>query len=284
MEHLKTTSNFQHSPVPPLAEPPQEQPHQPPRRRRRKRKPPYKALAVCAAIIFLLGFLTGFLFRGLLIPEPEEIPQTEPEIQETPPATQPLTNASRDDWQLILVNQWNALPSGYEVSLNRLSNGLEVDSRCYADLTQMLDDMQAQGLSPFVCSAYRTVDEQQELFDNKVDQYISEGYSQEEARKEAGTVVAVPGTSEHHLGLAVDIVDKNNQILDENQEKTPVQQWLMENCWDYGFILRYPNGKSDITGIIYEPWHYRYVGREIAKEIHELNVTLEEYLLLPISQ
>lgn len=100
----------------------------------------------------------------------------------------------------------------------------------------------------------------------------------EDAKLEAGKIVAVPGTSEHQLGLAVDIVDKYNQVLDENQENTAVQKWLMENCWKYGFILRYPNDKSSITGIMYEPWHYRYVGDAAAKEIYQQGICLEEYL------
>lgn len=104
------------------------------------------------------------------------------------------------------------------------------------------------------------------------------GYSAEEAKIEAAKSVAVPGTSEHQLGLAVDIVDVNNQNLDSSQEHTPVQKWLMENSWKYGFILRYPKGKSEITGIIYEPWHYRYVGKEAAADIVERGITLEEYL------
>ena len=91
-------------------------------------------------------------------------------------------------------------------------------------------------------------------------------------------MVAVPGTSEHQLGLALDIVDMNHQILDESQEETDTQQWLMAHSWEYGFILRYPNDKSEITGIIYEPWHYRYVGRDAAREIYEQGVCLEEYL------
>ena len=90
--------------------------------------------------------------------------------------------------------------------------------------------------------------------------------------------MAVPGTSEHQLGLAVDIVDRSNQNLDESQEDTAVQQWLMAHSWEYGFILRFPTGKSDITGIIYEPWHYRYVGRDAAKEIYDRGICLEEYL------
>lgn len=131
---------------------------------------------------------------------------------------------------------------------------------------------------PLICSSYRTIQKQERLYKNKVNEYISQGYSQKQAEKEAGKWVAVPGTSEHHTGLAVDIVATDYQLLDENQENTPEQQWLMNNAYKYGFILRYPNGKSHITGIYYEPWHYRYVGKEVAKEIHEQGICLEEYL------
>ena len=107
---------------------------------------------------------------------------------------------------------------------------------------------------------------------------MAAGYDAEEADQKAATVVARPGTSEHELGLAVDIVDASYQQLDERQKSTPVQQWLMEHCWEYGFILRYPDGKSDLTGIIYEPWHYRYVGVETAQALRESGQCLEEYL------
>ena len=106
----------------------------------------------------------------------------------------------------------------------------------------------------------------------------AQGYSKKDAKAKAATSVARPGTSEHQLGLAVDIVDKSHQTLDAAQEDTPVQQWLLENSWKYGFILRYPNQKSNLTGIIYEPWHYRYVGQAAAQEIHERGICLEEYL------
>ena len=100
----------------------------------------------------------------------------------------------------------------------------------------------------------------------------------EEARKKAATIVAVPGTSEHQLGWAVDIVDKSYQVLNEKQATMPAQKWLMEHSWEYGFILRYPVDKSGVTGIIYEPWHYRYVGRDNAKAIYDSGLCLEEYL------
>ena len=90
--------------------------------------------------------------------------------------------------------------------------------------------------------------------------------------------MAVPGTSEHQTGLALDIVSAGYQLLDEAQEDTAEQKWLMEHCWEYGFILRFPEDKTEITGIGYEPWHYRYVGRETAEAIHKSGLCLEEYL------
>ena len=116
------------------------------------------------------------------------------------------------------------------------------------------------------------------MFDNQVEKWKKQGYSEDEAKIEAGRLVAVPGTSEHQLGLALDIVDISYQILDEKQEDTPAQQWLLENSWKYGFILRYPKDKTDITKISYEPWHYRYVGEKAAKEIFDRKICLEEYL------
>jgi len=183
-----------------------------------------------------------------------------------------------EDWQLLLVNEQNPLPDSFEVKLKKLANGHSVDERCFDDLQAMMDDCRAEGLSPLICSSYRPWDKQQSLYQRKVKQWTAKGYSLENARVQAARIVAVPGTSEHQTGLAVDIVDANNQRLDSSQESTKAQQWLMKNSWKYGFILRYPSDKSELTGIIYEPWHYRYVGKEAAKEIYEQGVCLEEYL------
>ena len=142
----------------------------------------------------------------------------------------------------------------------------------------MMDDARRAGLSPLICSSYRTRAKQEELHKNQVQKFLSEGYSQSMAEQKASQWVAPPGTSEHELGLAVDIVATDHQLLDETQEHTPEQKWLMENCWKYGFILRYPTSKSSITGIGYEPWHYRYVGKDAAKQIMEQGICLEEYL------
>ena len=182
--------------------------------------------------------------------------------------------------ELILVNPWNFLPEDYTVELTDISDEHQIAAIAYDDYLEMMEACREAGMHPAVCSSYRTQAYQEDLFEKRVERYIEDGYSREEATELAGRSVAVPGTSEHQLGLAVDIVDNRNWNLDESQAEMPTQQWLMENSWRYGWILRYPNEKSAITGIIYEPWHYRYVGREIAAEIYELGVCLEEYLMM----
>lgn len=189
-----------------------------------------------------------------------------------------LSDIDKTQWNLILVNQWNLIPQDYEVKVKYLDNGHAVDERAYSDLQDMMDDCRAAGLSPVICSSYRSMEKQKELYSNKINEFVSYGYSRDEAEKKAGELVAVPGTSEHQLGLALDIVDISNQALNETQENTAVQKWLMNNSWKYGFILRYPIDKSEITGISYEPWHYRYVGKQAAKEIYDAQICLEEYL------
>lgn len=191
-----------------------------------------------------------------------------------------LSYASQSDsgWQLILANPWNTLPENFTVETKSFRNGHSVDRRIFDDLDMMLEAAKMDGLSPIICSSYRTLEKQKSLFENKIGRYLSNGLSDQEAAIEAAKWVAVPGTSEHQTGLAVDIVAESYQLLDKEQENTPEQKWLMQNSYKYGFILRYPETKSDITGIGYEPWHYRYVGREAAKEIYEKEICLEEYL------
>ena len=184
-----------------------------------------------------------------------------------------------EDWQLLLVNPWNPLPENSEtLALKSLPNGLRVDRRAYEDLMDMLSDCRREGLHPLVCSAYRTQATQTRLHNNKIARLLAAGYPEEEAAAEAARWVAAPGTSEHQTGLAVDIVAASYQILDEGQAETAEQKWLMEHCWEYGFILRYPLDKGEITGIGYEPWHYRYVGRPTALDIRDSGLCLEEYL------
>lgn len=252
----------------------------------------YRALII-ALLLLLTSMIMGMLAVINLSREWEMLPaMTEPEPasetvaptpEPTPPPTpeptpEPTPALRKRTDLLILVNPWNSLPEGYEPQLELISEEESVDTRCADALRQMMADCEAEGNAPYICSGYRTMQKQEYLYNNKIYRLIAEGVDEAEAPAIAARSVAVPGTSEHQLGLAVDIIDYFYPNLDEGQEDTSTQQWLMENSWRYGFILRYPNGKSDITGIIYEPWHYRYVGKECAQEIYELGVTLEEYL------
>ena len=179
---------------------------------------------------------------------------------------------------ILLANPWNPIPEEYEATLKTIEGWHKVDSACYEALKSMLADCRAAGFGVRISSSYRSYSTQKYLYNYKVNQYVNDGYSQEEAEAIAATIVAVPGTSEHQLGLAVDLTDLEYRTLDELQETMPTQQWLMKNCWKYGFVLRYPNNKTDVTGIIYEPWHYRYLGKELAKEVYDSGLCLEEYL------
>ncbi len=198
--------------------------------------------------------------------------------KETYSQSQKSPKIDKNDWRLILVNQWNHIPNDYQVDTVALKNGQSVDRRILDDLQDMMDACRNEGLSPLICSSYRTQEKQETLYNNKVKKYLNEGYSTHSAKEEAAKWVAVPGTSEHQLGLAVDIVSKDYQLLDKNQEATPEQKWLIANCYKYGFILRYPTEKTKLTGINYEPWHYRYVGKKAAKDITTRQISFEEYL------
>lgn len=185
--------------------------------------------------------------------------------------------------RVILVNPWNYIPADYTPDLVSLTSahgvqGSMVDKSCYDALIAMIDDCNKECPKAYVVSSYRTHQNQVDNYNRKVQYYVNQGYDYETAKLEAATIIAIPGTSEHQLGLAVDIIDTRVWSLVREQENLPAQKWLMENSWKYGFILRYPSSKIDVTGIIYEPWHYRYVGKELAAELHELNITLEEYI------
>lgn len=185
----------------------------------------------------------------------------------------PFVQKNAASWNLILVNHFNPIPDNYSIELVTLQNGRQVDSRIYSDLQQMFNDARMQGIYPIVGEGYRTTEEQQALLTEKIEAYLNEGYNEKEATKLAKEWVAIPGYSEHQIGLAVDINAEKSMSTKEE-----VYQWLAENAYQYGFILRYPEGKENFTGTTYEPWHYRYVGKEAALEIYSKRLCLEEYL------
>ena len=181
-------------------------------------------------------------------------------------------------WNMTLVNAENPMQEGYVPELAEVENGYSVDARIAEDLNAMLAAARADGCQPQICSAYRSVEKQVQVFNDTVNGWINQGSSFWDAYQRTTQEVALPGTSEHGIGLAVDIVSNQYAELDAKQAETKEAQWLQEHCYEYGFILRYPPEKQSLTGIIYEPWHYRYVGREMAQKIKESGLTLEEYL------
>lgn len=182
----------------------------------------------------------------------------------------PQPSNTNKDWNLTLVNRRNPLPENYALTLVEVPGGEKVDERIYEPLMEMMEAAKEGNWDqlPMVVSGYRTQETQQQLYDEKIAEYKQQGYSDTEAAKQAGQWVAVPGYSEHQLGIAVDI---NGATYD-------LYFWLQENSYKYGFIFRYPAGKTDITGTAEEVWHYRYVGVEAATEMHEQGLCLEEYL------
>ena len=241
-----------------------------------RRRPPHSRLLLIPCLC-ILGCLVVVLI-AFAMPQASAyfVESWEPDIRDS---SQSGDFPQEEEWNLTLVNSRHPLPENYSPELSPIDgNGEQFDSRASGSLQAMLDKMREEGLSPVVCSGYRSRDLQQTLFDNRVERCLDEGIAQEDAVEEASRYVAQPGTSEHELGLAADIVSENYQLLVEEQENTAEQQWLMEHCTEYGFILRYPKDKTDLTGVSYEPWHYRYVGKETAQEIMTQGLCLEEYL------
>lgn len=186
-------------------------------------------------------------------------------------------NLNVSDWRLILVNRNFILPEGYKPKLaNAVEGGYEdqkLDYRVAPYYNEMYKAAYEDGIHLVPISGYRSYERQERNFENKIDYYIDKGYSKVDATVEASTIILPPGTSEHNAGLAMDICS-----LEQNFEDTEEFEWLCENAADYGFILRYPEDKQDVTQIIYEPWHWRYVGVEAAKAMKASGQCLEEYL------
>ncbi len=211
----------------------------------------------------------------------DEAPVETEETEEEPKEEEQKSDApifDPDDWRLMLVNKQNPVPEGFNVKLSNINASMSADTRIINDIYEMMDAASDDGVDLMICSAYRSYDRQERLFNNKINKLMGEGMTYLEAYKIGSMNVTVPGTSEHHIGLALDILTGSYTAMDDGFGQTKAGQWLAENAPDYGFILRYPKGKEEITGIVYEPWHFRYVGRDYAKDITERGVCLEEYL------
>ena len=212
---------------------------------------------------------------------PESVPDDEPLASTEPTPTAVPDSGDEDEaWLLTLVNNNVPLPEGWSVNteIAEPANQKELAAVAARAYQEMKGAAALDGVELLLCSGYRTVEYQQDLFDKQKKKHLDKGLTEEEAFAEAKKVVAVPGYSEHNSGLAADIVTPKHQTMDAAFAKTDAGVWLAENAHNFGFILRYPENKQAITGIIYEPWHFRYVGKENAKKIFESGKCLEEYL------
>lgn len=208
------------------------------------------------------------------IPESSSAPETSSSVSES--------SVKKDYGTLILVNPWNYIPDDYTLELEQVQGKYNMDIKAAESARKLVAAAKEAGFNMQLCSAYRTVEKSAELYERKVNQYIGYGYSESDAKVEAAKWVAPPGTSEHHTGLAMDLVSSDYwnyySDLEHDYENFDSFKWMYAHCAEFGFILRYPKDKQDITGITYEPWHYRYVGVEAATYIMEHGLCLEEYL------
>lgn len=249
-----------------------------------------KRLIIVATATFLVGTFLGGKISGSIEKQKadEELTRVTKELKEEGQSKvddlqEELDEALNEEetklpWYLVLVNNKNPMEEGYVPELTELEPDYSVDSRIADAAKKMLKDAKKAGMQIVICSAYRSVERQEQVFNDSLKDRLNQGMSYWDAFADNRLSVAEPGTSEHALGLALDLISNQYTELDKGQEDTKEARWLKENCHKYGFILRYPPEKTDITGIIYEPWHYRYVGVEHAAKIMESGLTLEEYL------
>ena len=181
---------------------------------------------------------------------------------------------------LLLVNASNPLQDGYTFEHHTLNCGEDIDESCYQDFLNMSNAVNAEGMYYGVISAYRSREQQQEIITSSVQAYMAQGMTEEDAYTKTYESILPVGYSEHETGLALDLVPQGVSILSQDIVNDPIMQWFTANSYKYGFILRYPADKVDVTGISYEPWHFRYVGIEAAAFLHNNNLTLEEFYQL----
>lgn len=239
-------------------------------------------LIIIIALSLVIGILWGLV--SLLITlftkkvdnqedSKNQISNVVDENQATQVSTIP-ENSVLNEWNLKLVNNDNSVDRTYVPELEEYADGIMFDKRAIKYLRNMINAMHKDKITGiWVQSAYRSYEKQETLFNNKIQYYKNQGKGQEEAERLAQQVVQRPEMSEHNLALAADFNTVTNEF-----ENTKAFTWLQKNAVDYGFILRYPKDKQDITKITYESWHWRYVGEEHAKVMKEKGYCLEEYI------
>lgn len=265
--------------------------------RRKRRKSSYRAFRFRSRIkLIASAFVFFFLLAGIIrlflffIPAQEAAAQNNSEdassektvlswehtvsMEESSDICLSEQIRQRKEWNLVLVNPEVKLPESYTKNSTIITAfDRKMDSRLKEPYEALYRAACADDISLWISSCYRSSELQEKLFQEEIDKNLKSGMTQTQAESEAEIAVARPGYSEHNTGLAIDF---NGVTMDFENSKA--FSWLQENAEKYGFILRYPKGKESITHIMYEPWHYRYVGVEHAQKMKELDLCLEEYL------
>lgn len=252
----------------------------------RRRSRVQKTVILAGAVVVVLGVigLLAWGISGVLRPLARK---TADAVATPPPApeeetvqeywVEPLPPADINSWELRLVRGDAPLPSDFVPELAEIERGEQFDARASVNLQKLISDARAAGYTVYVCSCYRSYDTQYLIYWNHVNEYMSQGMTQEQAEAATRLAVNYPGGSEHQLGLAADILESSDQAMEPYIGGSGLMLWLEQNCADYGFVIRYPDGKTDITGVEYEPWHLRYVG-SAARYIMDNGLCLEEFL------
>lgn len=230
-------------------------------------------------LVLALGvfcFSLSCLVGVMVTIDPLQAKEKEDESGSNPGKTLASPVPEDSSWMTIVVNRESYLPADFTVDLKDFGT-VKVDYRIEEPLQSMIDAAKLDGITLTPCSAYRNVAEQRVLYENKCAEYAAQGYGEEAVKIYANQYLQPPGASEHHTGLAIDFLTPGISSLDESFGQSPAYQWLVENAASYGFIERYPYAKEKVTGILWEPWHFRYVGVDNAKAIISMGICLEEY-------
>jgi D-alanyl-D-alanine carboxypeptidase len=190
-----------------------------------------------------------------------------------------ISDFDKNDWKIMLINKQHPIPESYEFTLATIKGSMKCDERIIPELQQMMQAAQKSGVILVIRSPYRDYERQIYLFNRKIKAYMKKKMSYLEAYRTTAQTVTIPGASEHQVGLALDITSNSYTTLTQGFADTKEGKWLANHSYEYGFILRYPDGKEDITGISFEPWHFRYVGKTAAKYMFEHDLTLEEFTM-----
>ncbi len=241
-------------------------------------------------LVALIGVAWG-LSKALENHAPEPTPLPTPAATPIPVATAwptvspvptpPKPAVDVTSWELRLIRYENPLGEDFvPESLTTVENGQQMDSRVAPAASNLINAARLAGYSVYFCSGYRDYDTQYTIYWNHINQYMAQGMTEEEAHAKTRLAVNYPGASEHQSGLCADILESANQEMEPWIGGSGLMLWLEQHCAEYGFVVRYPKDKTDITGVEYEPWHLRYVGVDAAAYMMEKGLCLEEFLAL----